>query len=88
MYGNSAIYCVTFTSEAVARIAAERAKVNPVSIYAPELITKEQLDNTIQEWRERLNQARGLPSGQTGEAVPGVADDIEELWENDEDDDE
>ena len=63
MYGNSAIYCVTFTSEAVARIAAERAKVNPVSIYAPELVTKEQLDKTIQEWRDRLNQARGLLSG-------------------------
>jgi hypothetical protein len=71
MYGNSSIYCVTFTSEEVARIAAERAKTNPISIYAPELITRQQYENTVQEWRDRLNQARGLPSGVNEEEPDG-----------------
>lgn len=89
MYGNSSIYCVTFTSEDVARIAAERAKVNPVSVYAPELITKEQYEKTIQEWRERLNQARGLPSGLIDEDPDDDdEDDEDELDEREADDDE
>jgi hypothetical protein len=78
MYGNSAIYCVTFTSEEVARIAAERAKVNPVSIYAPELITREQFNKTVEEWRDRLDQARGLPSGLNDEDPDEEEDDDRE----------
>jgi hypothetical protein len=54
---------VTFTSEEVARRTAESTKTNPVSVYVPDLISREQYDKAIQEWRERLNQARGLPAG-------------------------
>jgi len=86
-YGTSAIYCVTFVSEEVARRTAEQTKVNPVSVYVPDLITREKLDEVVQQYEKRLERLRALPSGGSGEAVPGVADRIEELWEEGEDDD-
>jgi len=51
-YGETAIYCVTFVSEAVARLTAEQAKVNPVSVYVPDLI------DAIERGKQRA-----LPSG-------------------------
>jgi hypothetical protein len=52
-YGESAIYCVTFVSEQVARLTAEQSKVNPVSVYVPELVTREAAERAVEEWRER-----------------------------------
>ena len=43
-YGEAAIYCVTFTSEDVAKRTAEEVKVNPVSVYVPDLVTKEKYE--------------------------------------------
>ena len=65
LYGNSSIYCVTFTSEEVARRTAESAKVNPVSVYVPDLITKEQHEKAIQTYRDQIALLRtpGLTSG-------------------------
>ena len=57
-YGEAAIYCVTFVSEQVARMTAERAQVNPVSVYVPELITKEQHEKTVQRYRDELDKLR------------------------------
>jgi hypothetical protein len=37
MFGESAIYCVTFVSEPVALAAAEQCHANPVAIYVPDL---------------------------------------------------
>lgn len=48
-YGESSIYCVTFTSEEVALRTAEQCKVNPVSVYVPDLITKEKYDEVREE---------------------------------------
>jgi hypothetical protein len=62
-YGTSAIYCVTFVSEEVARRTAEANKVNPVSVYVPDLVTREQLEKTVQQYKDRIDQLRGLPSG-------------------------
>ena len=61
-YGEAAIYCVTFVSEEVARRTAEQTKVNPVSVYVPDLVTMEQLQNVHNEYQARIKQLqRGLP---------------------------
>lgn len=60
-YGDGAIYCVTFTSEEVARLTAEQTKVNPVSVYVPDLITKEKHQEIVRRLEERLERPRSLP---------------------------
>ena len=61
-YGETAIYCVTFVSEDVARLTAESMKVNPVSVYVPELITVERHEKEMQAYRDQLSRLhRGLP---------------------------
>ena len=55
-YGGSAIYCITPVSEEVANLTAESAKVNPVSVYVPDLITRQQFDKTIEQMQRRLPQ--------------------------------
>jgi hypothetical protein len=68
-YGESAIYCVTFTSEEVARRTAEAAKVNPVSVYVPDLVTREQLEAVKAEYSERIsNLRRELVDGNSDES--------------------
>lgn len=62
-YGESALYCVTFVSEEVARLTAEQTKVNPVSVYVPELISKEKHDQTIQMYRDEIDAMRRLLPG-------------------------
>lgn len=65
-YGTSAIYCVTFVSEEVARRTAEANKTNPVSVYVPDLVTREQMENIQKTYNERieeLRQIKGLPAG-------------------------
>jgi len=57
-YGEAAIYCVTFVSEEVACLTAEHVKTNPVSIYVPELITKEQYEETVRKYREEIEKLR------------------------------
>jgi len=69
-YGEAAIYCVTFTSQEVAQRAAEQCQVNPVSVYVPDLVTKEKYDSLVartNELREDLQRARGLPAPDEGE---------------------
>lgn len=60
-YGDDAIYCVTFVSEDVARLTAEQTKVNPVSVYVPELITKEKHQEIIEQYRKQIERLRALP---------------------------
>ena len=47
LYGEAAIYCVTFTSEDVARRTAAQCRVPPVSVFVPSLVTKEQYDQLM-----------------------------------------
>jgi hypothetical protein len=64
-YGTNAIYCVTFVSEEVARRTAEANKVNPVSVYVPDLVTKEQYDELRQkaaELQEQVWKLKRLPA--------------------------
>lgn len=63
-YGESAIYCVTFVSEEVAKLTAEQTKVNPVSVYVPDLITVGRHKEVIQRYDEQIERLRhGLPAG-------------------------
>jgi hypothetical protein len=67
-YGEAAIYCVTFVSEQVARMTAEANKLNPVSVYVPELITREAHEKTIQSYRDQIARlSRGLSAGNNDE---------------------
>lgn len=59
-YGESSIYCVTFVSEAVARLTAEQQRVNPVSVYVPELITREQYESAKKEVQDKIEYLQGL----------------------------
>lgn len=62
-YGETSIYCVTFVSEEVARLTAERSKVNPVSVYVPELIKKEDHEKIVEQMQGTIQALRkGLPS--------------------------
>lgn len=63
-YGEAAIYCVTFTSEEVATRTAEEVKVNPVSVYVPDLVTKEQYDELrgrADELQQQVFRLKRLP---------------------------
>ena len=62
-YGDGSIYCVTFVSEEVARLTAEKTQVNPVSVYVPDLITRETFQEMIKQYESRLERLRALPSG-------------------------
>jgi hypothetical protein len=57
-YGEAAIYCVTFTSEDVARRTAEQCRVNPISVFVPDLVTKDQLENLRLQYEEKNSALR------------------------------
>jgi hypothetical protein len=70
-YGVSAIYAITFVSEEVAKTTAQHVSLNPVSVYVPELITREKYENDVMDLRDRikelqsrLNNAHQLPAGE------------------------
>ena len=61
-YGVSAIYAITFVSEQVAKLTAEHNAINPVSVYVPELVTREKYNETVRALEDRLRQAKALPT--------------------------
>lgn len=62
-YGEASIYCVTFVSEEVARLTAEQSKVNPVSVYVPDLISRDSHNKIVQRKDETIAALRrGLPA--------------------------
>ena len=73
-YGDDAIYCVTFVSDEVARLTAEQSKVNPVSVYVPELIPKEQhekvVDDISNQYRKQIDSLRHSLSAPKPETDP------------------
>jgi len=62
-YGPGAIYGIRYVSEEVAQRTAEAIKENPVTVYAPDLVTRETFDRTIKEYQDRIREARALSSG-------------------------
>jgi hypothetical protein len=66
LYGTAAIYAVTFVSEDVARATAEATRVNPVSVYVPQLVTLEKYQKdtqALQDVIQRLKSVKQLPDG-------------------------
>ncbi len=61
-YGPGAIYGITYVSEEVARITAQAIKANPVVVYNPDLVTREEFDRMQDQYRRRLADMRALPS--------------------------
>lgn len=55
-YGEAAIYCVTFTSQEVARRTAEQCQVNPVSVYVPDLVSSEKYEELRRQATELQNE--------------------------------
>lgn len=71
-YGLDAVYCITPTSEDVARITAESCKINPVSVYTPELVTVEKHRGVIADYKEQIERLRNM------RALPERIEDCEE----------
>lgn len=69
MFGaDGPIYRITFVSEEVARLTAEQIKVNPVSVYVPDLITKEKHEQAIEKLHRQMESLRrALPAGDEGD---------------------
>ena len=61
-YGVSAIYAITFVSEEVAKRTAEHAAVNPVSVYVPELVTREQYNEAVRSLEDRIRRLQSTPA--------------------------
>lgn len=61
-YGASAIYGITYVSEDIACRMAQSLKVNPITVYAPDLVTREQFEKMQDEYRKRISELRALPS--------------------------
>lgn len=76
-YGAQAIYAITYVSEDVARTTAEANKVNPVSVYVPDLAAAQRVMRENEQLRKRLKQL-SLPDG-----MPPCGDESED----DDDDD-
>ena len=55
-YGETALYCVSFVSEEVARRTAEQCKVNPVNVYVPDLITRERYAEDINRLQAQIRR--------------------------------
>jgi hypothetical protein len=88
-YGTASIYAITFVSEEVAKRTAEHAAVNPVSVYVPDLVTREHYDETVRELKERIRELRdSKPALQAGdEAYEKHHDDPDPAdWDDDDDD--
>lgn len=97
-FGSQAVYRIRMVSEPIARGYA-RPNHEIIAYDAP-IVTRAEHESAMDRAREvnnalrtRLNEAErklmALPTGEShGEAIPGVANRIEELWDEDDPDDE
>ena len=60
-YGPSAIYGITYVSEEVARRTAQSIKVNPIAVYNPELVTRDQFEKVVDQYKQQIAKLRALP---------------------------
>jgi hypothetical protein len=65
-HGPAAIFSIVYVNEAVARATAESLKVNPISVYNPELVTREKFEKTVDQYKQRLAELRALPARTSG----------------------
>lgn len=80
LYGEAAIYCVTFVSEEVARRAAASYRVNPVSVYVPDLITWDKHQEQIDSLQKEMCRLRGLPAPKGAEDREQEGEEKEDGW--------
>ena len=72
LYGDKAVFSISFVSEQIARRAAEAYHVDPVSVYVPELVSVEQYRRDMQALKhENWKLRRGLPSGADAQPIEG-----------------
>lgn len=60
-YGAQAIYAITYVSEEVARMTAESNKVNPVSVYVPDLANMQRAKLENERLRQQIRDLHALP---------------------------
>lgn len=60
-YGPAAIYGITYVSEAVAKATAESLGVKPIAVYSPDLVTREQFEKTVDQYKQKIAELRALP---------------------------
>jgi hypothetical protein len=56
LYGDKAIYSVTFVSEEVAHKTAEAVQMNPINVYVPDLITVQRHEQEVADLRRQLSR--------------------------------
>lgn len=56
LYGDKAIYSVTFVSEEVAKKTAEAVQMNPINVYVPDLITVQRHEQEVSDLRRQLQR--------------------------------
>ncbi len=69
-YGPGAIYGITYVSEEVARLTAAAVKAQPVAVYSPDLVTREQFEKMQDQYRKRIEEMRALPERSGGNLRP------------------
>jgi len=69
VYGPQAVYCITYVSEEVAKLTSEHNRVNPISVYVPDLQDvrrvceeNDELRDALRQMQEQLHKARALPA--------------------------
>jgi hypothetical protein len=94
VYGPQAVYCITYVSEEVAKLTAEHNRVNPVSVYVPDLQDMQRvadenakLREALRDMRERMGRA-ALPGPGDPDTDSTRLPDDDESFERDEEDDE
>jgi hypothetical protein len=60
VYGPQSVYCITYVSQEVARMAANANQVNPVSVYVPDLAAMQTAQRKADQLREKLGEMREL----------------------------
>jgi hypothetical protein len=84
-YSDKALYGVTFVSEEVAKRTAEEVSVNPVSVYVPDLITRDAYDEIKTRWeqaQEEIYRLKRLPAGESSRPDPGSDDELKAPFED------
>jgi len=61
-YGPAAIYGITYVSEAVAKATAEGLRVKPINVYSPDLVTRQEFEEAVSGYEQKIAQLRRLPS--------------------------
>lgn len=83
-YGPAAIYGITYVSEAVAKATAESLKVKPINIYSPDLVTREQFETAVDQYKQMIAKLRALPEHAGQNSRPLEQEELDEDYEEDE----